>query len=118
MEHISGYLKEKKVAENSQHGFALGILPVTNPIVFYYRIAQSVDEGKAVDIIYLDISKAFSIASNSMPTSRMGCCSQDGEKKPVWAVRLQEFNRSCSAWRPVISRIPRGLPGDLPCLIL
>lgn len=85
------------MTENSQHGFTLGILALTNLIMFCDKMAQSVDDGKATAIIYLDISKAFSIVSNSIPTSRLGSYSQDGEKKPGWTVRPRGFNRSCSA---------------------
>lgn len=60
LEHISGYIKEK-VTENGQHGFTLDTLHLTNLIVLCDKMTESVDEGKARDIIYLNISKAFSI---------------------------------------------------------
>lgn len=83
LEHISGYMNEKKVTENDQHGFTVNSFGLTNLIVLCDKMAESVDEGKAMDIIYLDISKAFSIVSKSMPTTRLGCYRQDGQTARV-----------------------------------
>jgi len=45
----------------SQHVFIKGRSCLTNPISFHDRVTRLVDEGRAVDIVYLDFSKAFEL---------------------------------------------------------
>ena len=49
-----------------QHGFTKGRSCLTNLISFYGLVTRLVDEGKAVDVVYLDCSKAFFTVSNSI----------------------------------------------------
>ena len=43
----------------SQHGFTNGRSCLTNLISFCDKVTRLVNEGKAVDVVYLDFSKAF-----------------------------------------------------------
>ena len=43
----------------SEHGFTKGRSCLTNLISFYNLVTRLVDEGKAVDAVYLDFSKAL-----------------------------------------------------------
>ena len=44
---------------------------MTNPIPFYNEMTGSVDEGKAVDVIYLDFSEAFDIVSHNILVKKL-----------------------------------------------
>jgi len=39
---------------------------LTNLICFYGKVTHLADEGKAVDVVYLDFSKAFDAVSHSI----------------------------------------------------
>ncbi len=39
---------------------------MTNLISFYNLVTRLVDKGKAVDVVYLDFSKAFDMVSHSI----------------------------------------------------
>ena len=50
----------------SQHGFLKGRFCSTNLISFCHQLTCLMDDGKAVDVIYLDFSKVFDTASHSI----------------------------------------------------
>ena len=50
----------------SQHGFMKGRLCLTDLVSFYDWVTRLVDEGKVVDVVYLDFSKAPDMVSHSI----------------------------------------------------
>ena len=57
--HIEKHLDENRILNDSQHGFRKGRSCQTNLLEFMEYITDCIDKGDAVDIIYLDFSKAF-----------------------------------------------------------
>ncbi|KAJ7405101.1 hypothetical protein WISP_141931 [Willisornis vidua] len=56
---ISIQMDDKKMIRSSQHGFIKEKPCLTNLIAFYNRTTTWIDEGRAVNIVYLNFSKAF-----------------------------------------------------------
>ncbi|GAB0180863.1 mitochondrial enolase superfamily member 1 [Grus japonensis] len=52
-------VENKKVISDSQHSFMKGKLCLTNFVAFYNGVTVLVDKGRATDIIYWELYKAF-----------------------------------------------------------
>uniref|UniRef100_A0A8C3FB04 Reverse transcriptase domain-containing protein n=1 Tax=Chrysemys picta bellii TaxID=8478 RepID=A0A8C3FB04_CHRPI len=113
-ESIMKHLEKRKVIRNSQHGFTKCKSCLTNLIAFYDEITGSVDEGKAVDVLFLDFSKAFDTVSHSILASKLNKYQLD-----EWTIRWIEswldrrvqrvvINDSMSSWQSVSSGLPQG----------
>lgn len=57
-------MKDKKLFGSSQHGFVKEKSCLTNLLAFYNEItALIVEEGRAVEVVYVEFSKAFDTVS-------------------------------------------------------
>ena len=58
---IVNHLEEKDLVRPSQHGFRTDRSCLTNLLQHLEVITKSIDEGKNLDVLYLDFSKAFDV---------------------------------------------------------
>jgi len=58
-DRISAHLQENGLVSDRQCGFVRGRSGLTNWIEFFEEVTKVIDEGRAVDVVYMDFSEVF-----------------------------------------------------------
>ncbi|KAJ7425670.1 rna-directed dna polymerase from mobile element jockey-like [Pitangus sulphuratus] len=91
-------MEDKKVIWSNHHRFIKDKSCLIKLIAFYEETTTWRDEGRAVDIVYLDFSKAFYTASHNILVGKLKKCGLD-----EWTVGWIENWMSGKTQRVVIS---------------
>ncbi|XP_072335049.1 multiple inositol polyphosphate phosphatase 1b isoform X1 [Scyliorhinus torazame] len=113
-DRISEHLERHCLIRDSQHGFVRGRSCLTSLIEFFEEVTKHVDEGKAVDVVYMDFSKAFDKVPHGrlmQKVRRHGIVVNLASWITNWLTdRSQRVvaDGKYSPWIPVTSGVPQG----------
>ena len=106
--------KYSVIHKGRQHGFTKGSSCLTNLLEFSEAVSDLVDEGKAVDIVYLDFKKVFDKEPHRRLLAKVRACGVAGELAnwiANWLCDRKErvaVSGRMSCWEDESSGVPQG----------
>src|SRR6218665_2164632 len=78
-DNVVEHLNEYNVIKGSQHRFTRGRSCLTNLLEFFEEVYERIDEGKLVDVVYLDFAKAFDKVPHKRLAKKLQACGIRGQ---------------------------------------
>ena len=92
-DNIYKHLDKQGLIKNSQHGFVPGRSCLTKLLESFEEVTREIDEGKAVDVVYMDFSKAFDKFPHGRLVKKVQSLVVNGEMDSTVAKwEMSEFN--------------------------
>ena len=113
-DRIYAHLEENGLVSDRQHGFVWGRSCLTNLIEFFEEVTKKIDEAKAVDVVYMDFSKAFDKIPHGRHIQKLKSHSIQGGLARWIQNWLGHRRRRVAVeecfleWRSVASGVPQG----------
>ena len=111
---IVKHLSEQSLIRASQHGFMSGRSTVTNLLAYMETLTKLLDDGHAVDVLYLDFAKALDKVPHARLLAKcrglgLGGRLLDWIEKWLSDRKQRVVLNGCfSAWADVLSGVPQG----------
>jgi len=111
---LAEYLEANHLLRESQHGFRAGKSCLSNILMFLDKVTNWIDQGNAVDVIFLDFAKAFDKVPHKRLLSKLADHGIRGSLlRWIQSWLLNRAQRVClngtvSTWRLVLSGVPQG----------
>ena len=106
--------KSHTLVRDSQHGFVRNKSCLSNLLVFVEEVANYLDSGFPVDVIYLDFQKAFDKVPHKRLILKLAAHGIDGkllEWIEKWLLDRKQkvvINGIFSGWKDVLRGVPQG----------
>src|SRR6218665_1050143 len=113
-DEVVEHLNEYNVIKGSQHGFTRGRSCLTNLLEFFEEVYERIDEGKPVDVVYLDSAKAFDKVPHKRLAKKLQACGIRRQTLTWIQSWLSDRRQKVgigdkhSSWWTVLSGVPQG----------